>query len=190
MDWLSNLLPLSNFEQTNRCLRSHTKIAPIGKRFIRLELFRKSFLPTAIDKWNKLPESTRQITKLEQFKRALSTDLKKCNILYYYGQRWPAIHHARIRIGCSKLKSDLYSNLHVINDCKCSCGYRKEDARHFFMFCHLYSDIRFELYNAISAYSEITLNVLLYGNPKLERYKNEYIFDAVHTFLLQSKRFL
>ncbi len=188
--YLVELLPETTFQCTNRKLRSHTKIAPIGNKYIRLELFRKSFFAIAIEKWNKLPSTTRQITKLESFKKAITKDLKKCNILYFYGKRWPSVHHARIRIGCSKLKSDLYLNLHVINNQICTCGYRKEDAKHFFMHCPLYNDIRLDLYNAIYVYSPVTLNIILYGNPRLEQSINKFIFDAVHLFILRSRRFL
>ncbi len=80
--YLVELLPENVFQRTNRKLRSHTKIAPIGNKFIRLELFRKSFFAIAIEKWNKLPSATSHITKLITFKKAITKDLKKPNDLY------------------------------------------------------------------------------------------------------------
>ena len=99
------------------------------------------------------------------------------------------MHHARIRLGCSKLNSHLSENLHVIDNPKCSCDYRKEDAHHYFFRCPHYNDIRIDLYSAISVYSEITLSIILHGNPHLSIEQNKFIFDAVHSYIIRSDRF-
>ena len=66
--------------------------------------------------WNKLPLHVRNIQTLEEFKLEIKPSTKEKNILYYYGKRWPCVHHSLMRIGCSKLKFDLCNNLHVINE--------------------------------------------------------------------------
>ena len=38
--------------------------------------------------------------------------------------------------------------------------------------------------------TEVTLNHILYGNPDLDFKKNLIVLDAVHTFILETKRFI
>ena len=187
--YLVNLYPGANNEKTIRILRNNENIAPIGERYLRLETSKNSFLPKAINLWNELPSIARNITTLDLFKIHLKKKRKDSNILYFYGQRWPSVHHARLRIGCSKLNYDLCKRLHVIDSQTCSCGYRKEDAYHFFISCTKYNEIRLDLFSSISVYSHISIPVILFGNAKLEISKNKFIFDAVHLFLIRSKRF-
>ena len=97
---------------------------------------------TAIKLWNSAPIYIRQCSSITEFKTRLrNADLTK--IHFYYGKRWPAILHARLRIGCSKLNYDLSYNLHLpdINP-SCLCGAKHETSKHFLMHCELYSDIR------------------------------------------------
>ena len=185
-EYLSDLLPLENTERVRYSLRNqHDITIP----FTRLESFKRSFFPSAIRMWNRLAVETRNSETLEEFKQQIKPRVEK-NILYYYGKRWPCVHHSRIRIGCSKLKYDLCNNLHVINETYCECGADIEDAHHFFLKCPLYIDLRFELFNAISVYSQVNMNVILHGNSNLDYEQNKTIFDAVHSFILQTKRFI
>ena len=155
---------------------------------VRLESFKRSFFPYTITLWNKLPENKRSLPSLDTFKNAISHK-DKCNVLYYYGKRWPSVHHARIRLGCSKLNNDLHMNLHVINSSQCPCGYHTENASHFFFHCPNYIDIRIQLFNVISCFCAIDIKVILEGNDQLDSEKNETIFDAVHHFIIKSNRF-
>ena len=112
------------------------------------------------------------------------------NILYYYGMRWPAVHHSRIRIGCSKLKHDLHYNLHVSDDPTCACGAEVEDAEHFFLYCQNYIDLRLQLFNSISVYCDVTLDTIFHGNPELDSTFNKQIFDAVHHYIVSTNQFI
>ena len=38
--------------------------------------------------------------------------------------------------------------------------------------------------------TDVTLEHILYGNPDLDFKDNSTIFDAVHTFILETKRFI
>ena len=136
-----------------------------------------------------LPINTRHAPTLESFKYTLRKSYRESNILYYYGQRWPAIHHARLRIGCSKLKYDLCFNLHVIDDPSCSCGAHIEDAEHFFLFCPNYNDIRVNSYTSFPDMNYFDISTILYGNHDLPVEANKAVFEAVHKFMIDSKRF-
>ena len=102
----------------------------------------------------------------------------------------PSIHHSHLRIGCSKLNHDLHYNLHVVENALCACGALDEDVHHFFLECPNYTDLRMQLFNAISAYTNVTLEIILHGNNNLNLALNKAIFDAVHLFIERSERFI
>ncbi len=184
--YLSDLIPPDNKDQISYNLRNSMDIViPL----VRLDSYKRSFFPHAITLWNKVSLNVRQLPSLKRFKSAIVTK-EKCNILYYYGKRWPSIHHARIRLGCSKLREDLHKNLHVVESSQCPCGYHTENACHFFFECPQYTDIRLQLFSAISCYCLINLDIILHGSKKLTLIQNQSIFDAVHKFIEKSNRFL
>ena len=186
-DYLFDILPQENHEYIRYNLRNNMNLSvPLT----RLESFKRSFIPYSINLWNSLAPRKRNMPTLELFKKSICENKNEANILYYYGMRWPALHHSRIRIGCSKLKHDLHYNLHVVNDPKCACGADDENAEHFFLHCQNYIDLRLQLYNTISVYCEVTLNTILHGNPKLDINFNKQIFDAVHHFIVSTNRFV
>ena len=115
--------------------------------------------------------------------------INQINILYYYGDRWPQIHHARMRIGCSKLNNDLTNKLHVIDNASCACGHPIEDANHFFLECPLHHDLREELLDEINGLCEPTIENLIHGSLLLPMMENRLIFDAVHSFITNTTRF-
>ena len=109
----------------------------------------------------------------------------KCIILLW----WAQVHHSRLRMGCSKLKADLFYKLHVIDNCTCACGYHIENASHYFLSCPQYHDIRQDLIATISNITRINIKTILFGDNLLEPVENNIIFDAVHKFIKLSQRF-
>ena len=143
-DYLSEILPhgIANYNLRNNM--------DIRIPSTNCETLRRSFIPTGVKMWNNLPLDTRESVSLESFKLKLHKSLKFANVSYYYGQRWPSILHARLRIGCSKLNYDLSFNLHIPNiDPACSCGAQLENVCHFFMSCNKYIEQRIVLRNNI-----------------------------------------
>jgi len=185
-DYLKELLPKENCEYIRYNLRNNKNVRVPATR---LESYKRSFFPFSINLWNRLPIQTRQKPSLEEFKSAVSQENKEANILYYYGKRWPSIHHARIRLGCSKLKADLFYRLHVVDDCSCSCGHQEEDAFHFFFRCPNYNNERESLLSIVSQITQPTLNGLIYGEKELTFDQNCLIFGATHEFIITTKRF-
>ena len=108
---------------------------------------------------------------------------------YYCGKRWASVHHGRMRIGCSKLKSDLCYNLQVINNPTCQCGAPSETSYHYLFECPLFANERVTMFNTISHITQITLKVLLFGKSELTLDQNQTIFEAVHTFIKSTQRF-
>ena len=111
------------------------------------------------------------------------------NELYYHGERWVSIQHARLRIGCSALNHDLCYNLHVRDNATCRCGAMQENVNHFFMECRLFSEARNALRISIEQITIFDLKTLLYGNSDLTRGQNKAIFDAVHKYITDTNRF-
>ena len=95
--------------------------------------------------------------------------------------------HTRLRTHCSALNLDLFLKK-VSETPLCSCG-SIEDSQHYFFHCSHYQTQRTALMNGISTIHTPTLNLLLYGNSNLSVDINKAIFDKVHKFILDTKRF-
>ena len=185
-NYLNELLPDENQQYNEYNLRNGKNLKlPITKR----ESLKRSFIPTAITLWNSTPINIRQSSSLTEFKTRLrNADLTK--IHYFYGKRWPAILHARLRIGCSKLNYDLCYNLHLpdINP-SCLCGAKHETSKHFLMHCELYSEIRAVLKRKVESITKYDFITLLTGSEDLSLEENRLVFDAVHEYILETQRF-
>ena len=108
--------------------------------FTHLDIFKQSFFPCTLPLWNQLDLETRKSLSLSVFKKGIMLKPHKFEHFYHSCDRWAdgLIHHSRIRIGCSKLKSHLFNNLHVTEEESCQCGHRSEDPFHFFFECPSY----------------------------------------------------
>ena len=158
----------------------------------RLDLFVRSFFNSAIRLWNSLSPVIITSKNLNEFKGHLKKTYPSKNELYYYGERWPAVHHARMRIGCSKLNNDLCHNLHVINSPSCECGSPIEDAHHYFLDCQLYIRQRAALFQILTRtvnVNELTVKIMLFGSPRLSLTQNKSLFYEIHEFIKDTKRF-
>ena len=99
----------------------------------RTRLFQKSCIPSSIPIWNDLEQDVKNITTFNSFKSKLisMTKPKRIPNLYFFGNRYLSIIHARIRNNCSNLNNDLFLN-HLKSDPICACGTGAQDAEHFF----------------------------------------------------------
>ena len=135
-----------------------------------------------------LNNSVKNSPTLEIFKKQIKP-YREHNVLYYYGRRWLNIHHARLRLGCSKLNYDLCYNLRVKDSPTCSCGHRFETAEHFLISCPSYDLLRVGLQKIITQYRKFAINVMLYGDSEIDFEGNKIIFDAVFKYMEESRRF-
>ena len=89
---------------------------------------------------------------------------------------------------CSSLRAYLVE-LHVLHDPACICGFENEDNDHFFLHCPLYHEGRLKLMNHVNRFSTFELDILLFGDNNLDVETNCKIFQAVHEYITDSKRF-
>jgi hypothetical protein len=158
----------------------------------KTEGFKNSFFPLAINYWNSLEDSTRESENINFFKSKICPKRNSNHFkLLYYGERWPNIHHARIRMGCSRLNHHLHRTLHVIDSSECACGYPTENPEHFFLNCPIYDALRLNLLYVIDdVRADQDIETLLYGDANISFEKNKRIFSAVHKYIVSSKRFV
>jgi hypothetical protein len=98
---------------------------------------------------------------------------RKCNII-----------HTRLRHQCSSLGADLF-RANIISDPSCACGCPLEDAIHYLLECHLYTNARMQLI-MIGIWNEPLLSGHLSekANLSLSLYMNNiYIFLSNCAFL-------
>ena len=180
---LKNLIPIPHINNYN--LRNRQELQ---NPFCRLQLFKRSFIPSGIRQWNILAPEIKILPSVDTFKQHIRT--KSRTLLFYYGKRWPSIHHTRMRIGCSKLNYDLCSNLHVINNMSCQCGSPIENASHFFFACPLFTIQRQKLMQSLPIMPDLSCEDLLSGITHLTLDQNLIIFKAVQDFIVETKRFV
>jgi hypothetical protein len=154
----------------------------------------KTFFPLAITLWNSIPEKWRNSPSVNSFKAKLLPKPNILSISYYYGKRWPNIHHARIRMGCSGLNSDLCLNLHVRDSPSCRCGWYMEDADHYLNECPIYDVQRKALLDSLKALNlgiingRINTQLIIFGDPKISLNQMYKIYEAFHKYLIDTKR--
>ena len=96
--------------------------------------------------------------------------------------------HTRLRTECSSLNFYLHRrNLEPSPTCVCGAI---EYNKHYLLDCHRYVNARDEMLNIIIRYSNVTADILLFGNTDLPVHINEEIFKAVHAYIRKTKRFM
>ena len=153
----------------------------------RTELYKKSFLPAVIEEWNELPIEIRNEDSLSCFKYYLNRDKPSPNKLYFIGERKLQVIHTQIRNKCSSLNKHLFLK-NIVDSPLCTCG-GNETSEHFFFECNNYDAVRTSLFNAISLFGNIELEMLLFENDNLLYRDNEKIFLEVQKFIRLSSRF-
>ena len=182
--YLSQLIPPHVGQTTRYNLRNENNLSTIQSR---TNLYHNSFLPSTIRDWNELPINIRSSTSIGIFKRCIRDNTNKPPDYYHFGPRKLQILHARLRTGCSMLKSHLFAK-NVIDSPACDCG-GVENVQHYFFECPFYHIIRTHLINSVSTICPPSVNVFLYGNSSLSTNLNKTIFQHVQTYIDDSKRF-
>ena len=115
------------------------------------------------------------------FKYRLNVDKPIPNKPFCFGHRKMQVIHARLRNRCSSLNEHLYLKKLVQSPlCRFS---EVESKQHYFCDCLFYRDLRF---NGITPFS---LNNILFGDENLSLLENQRIFNTVHDYIRDSKRF-
>jgi hypothetical protein len=185
IDTLPNLIQ----DRTGYNLRNRANLDPPRTR---LNIHANSFFPWTVRAWNNLYDDVQNLPSIESFKAWRKRLLPKKEALYFYGGRLEAAIHARMRILNSPLKAHLHDNLHVIESSLCPCGTGvPETTRHYFYECELFDIQRQTLFANLLPYTITPRNYrhLLFGIPKVDHPINIHIFDAVHQYIRDTKRF-
>ena len=95
--------------------------------------------------------------------------------------------HTRLRTQCSALNHDLLKK-NISDTPLCRCG-SIENTHHFFFKCPFYNIVRNDLLHEVSTLHDVSLKLLLYGNPNLSNDLNTRVFESVHKYILKTKRF-
>jgi hypothetical protein len=185
--YLIDLVPDLVGNRTRYMLRNRGDLDP---PVARLNVYAHSFFPTTTNLWNNLRPMTRNAPSLEAFKAHHKVSLPKKNALYYYGSRFEATIHARMRIGNSPLNAHLSNILNVIPSPLCSCQSGEEDTKHYFFVCPLYEEQRTRLASNLLPFIIDEVDPLLFGFPDQNHAVNLHIFSAVHTYMRETKRFI
>ena len=182
--YLQSLLPDTVGASSQYPLRNASHFQSI---YARTASYSHSFLPSTVSDWNCLPEEFRNAESIHSFKKHINSDRPIQNPLFSYGKRRSQILHTRIRTNCSALNEHLFRR-NVVASPLCQCGQR-ESPFHYFLECQLYINIRAELLNTISIYSVPSVQTILYGDNILNYQTNTTIAEAVHKYIIDSKRF-
>jgi hypothetical protein len=168
--YLTDLVPGLVRNRTSYSLRNRANLDPPPAR---LNVYANSFFPKTTRLWNELGTEVKNLPSVESFKAHHKRSLPTKNALYYYGRRFEATIHARMRIGNSPLKADLCDILHVIQSPLCPCGGGvNEDANHFFFKCPLFTTQRETLASDLLPYV-------------IENVDQEQITSQIYIYLMQ-----
>ena len=119
-EYISDLIPHFVRDVTNYSLRNNNNLRV---PFTRIEISRKSCIPSSISLWNSLDKEIRASSSLSCFKNKINNLHTDCNnVPHLCGERYWSVLQARIRNNCSNLNHDLYIN-HLFNIPACSFFY-------------------------------------------------------------------
>jgi len=151
---------------------------------------RNSFFPSTTKMWNDLDISIRNSASLSSFKSNIKSKGKPQNKCFLvWGSRKSNILHCRLRNRASSLNYDLF-RANLSNTAECACGNPCEDSYHFLCVCPLYTQHRNLLIRELQPVrDDLTLDLLLYGDPKFSINVNTSIAKSVQNYISKCNRF-
>ena len=117
-EYLQSILPPLVQNTTNYNLSNSNILRSIHAN---TNLFYNSFFPSTIRAWNGLSEDIKNSPSVAAFKYRLNRDTHPPPKYFNAGTRMGQILHARIRMECSVLNSNLYRK-NIVPSHSCSCG--------------------------------------------------------------------
>jgi hypothetical protein len=179
----SNVTRVTNRNPYN--VRSREKLTIPAARTAQ---YQSSFLPETINMWNSLPEETRHIQSLEEFKETIK-EKNETNHLYYttYTRRAQVLH-SRLRLNNADLNDNL-ANINLAPSPVCACGAERETTAHYLTECPNFQPQRQELFDNMEEMQALTSKIMLYGSPDTDGKTNKKLFVEVQKFIITSERF-
>lgn len=180
-NYLSDILPNRIHELHDHNTRQAQNVANLQAR---TTFYNKSFFPFTINLWNSLPFNIKVNPSISVLKLHLNAGLLQVPKYYFEGKRPGQVYHARLRLKCSSLRDHLFRR-NLIDDPFCTCG-QIETTNHYLFECAAYSLLRRQYIYPIG---NLSLDLLLHGDPLRTEAENTNIFKAVQSFIVKSKRF-
>ena len=191
--YLYDLLPLQTTSHNTRSSRN-IPLFPF-----RHNLFKSSFFPSVIIKWNNLDKSIRNSESLSIFIKSILKFLRSSPNTTYNCFNTKGIKHlTRLRLGLSHLRDHKFKHgfLDSLNPI-CSCGFDIETACHFLLRCPNFINERSPLLSNVSRLTKDQLpscdtsviKLFLYGDDSLDLLTNTLILNASFDFILSSRKF-
>ena len=187
--YISDLIPPLVSEISNYPLRNRANLSSVRTR---TEIFKMSCIPSSVLLWNSLSDDIKYAPSLVTFQNSLRNQMFNIPTVPAYflqGNRKFSILHARLRNNCSDLNGDLYLN-HLRNDSICACGNSNESSLHFLLECERFSNQRILMFRETRPFHPLSVNYLLFGKPNLSNDENTLLFQAVHRYIKNTKRFV
>ena len=173
-NYICNLIP--NAPDHRYPLRNQNAIPLIA---CKTQLYKSSFLPSAIRSWNSLPSTVTSQPTVSSFKRSINPNRRNNSNAYLYaGLRKNQILHTRLRLSCSSLNHDLHRRS-LIDSPLCSCGHI-ETVSHYLLSCTNYSAHRTNYLSNLPCVP--TVANLLFGDEHLSSDLNEQVILQVHKY--------
>ena len=159
-------------------------------------LFQVFFFPSTLNDWFQLDNNIRNSESIEIFKSKLLSFIRpvQSNIYSIFDPEGLKLL-TRLRLGFTHRNEHKFR--HNFQDCLCSCSLEIEDASHYLLHCHHFSNHRIDLMNSVnliisnfeSMNDNIKKDILLYGDSRFDENKNKIIPEAIIKFLKNSERF-
>ena len=178
-------------------LRSGNEFPLMGGR---IDQYKNSFYPQALQSWNSLDPIIRQTVSLSKFKKDVLGLIRfpKKSIFNINDPKYLR-RLFQLRVGLSPLKEHKKRKGFIDTPSDtCSCQMSAETTEHFLIHCGLYTIARhgmFQVINPLIALhglefqNELLANFLLYGDTALSLEENKATLTATLAFIKQSSRF-
>ncbi len=205
--YLYDLLPGTVGDRAGYILRNASKIDNVKTRLI---ISYNSFIPKTIRDYNSLfvahwqadnnVNTLENAVSIDSFKARYKKEyLRSPNPLYKLDFNNGNIHHTRLRLGLSHLRSHLFSHNLIDNPICQFCNLEPETIDHYIVRCPTYNNVRvrflMDLANLLDPQYIASLDdskiveIFLYGDNELTYDTNKQLFSMAQSFLIDSKRF-
>ena len=170
-------------------------------KLINMRANREAFSPSVIEDWNRLEKSVKDSKSKNIFKNKLLNKARPKRKLSYYGisDNNKIRYLTMLRLKMSPLNSHKYENGFLDTpDGLCRVCGSVEDNRHYLTLCRAFTNMRTDLYNAVttiigkeaSVIPPTTLvNMFLFGKKDASDETNKALLEEVTKFIKKTKRF-
>ncbi len=195
--YLANLCPATVGDRAGYVLRNAGDLRTIQSKKAKLY---NSFVPKCIREWNLLPTKIHNAVSNNSFKFLYKKQFfRQVNPFYAYEKENANIHHTRLRLGLSHLRSHLFT-YNLIDDPMCQhCLIENETTEHFLLRCPSFTVPRM-LYlqglnnildhNYIANLSDNDIvHLFLHGDLALSNTTNFDLFSMAQSYIIDTSRF-